>query len=171
MLSLARRPQRVPIPAGRDRPPCCGKALICSPGEPGQSRFEVCEMSGLDPAVYDLFDRYVHSQITHREFLDSVSKYAVGGLTATAILNYLSPSNAEAAQIEPCDERLRSEYITYDSPKGRTMKPPSGNTVRLSRYITTPECGMAFITIQRRVLTRMRQSLPGDGRSSFSRMY
>ncbi len=28
--SLARRPQWVPIPACRDRPPCCGKALIRS---------------------------------------------------------------------------------------------------------------------------------------------
>ena len=34
------------IPACRDRPPFCGKALICSPGEPGP-RYEVCEISGL----------------------------------------------------------------------------------------------------------------------------
>ncbi len=72
----------------------------------------------LDRAVFDLFDQYVHSQINRREFLDRVSKYAVGGFTAAAIFNYLSPNYAEAAQVEPSDERLRSVYVTYDSPKG-----------------------------------------------------
>ena len=38
------RPQRVKTHC---RPPDCVKALIRSPGEPGQSRYEVCEMSGL----------------------------------------------------------------------------------------------------------------------------
>ncbi|MGI9174803.1 MAG: dienelactone hydrolase family protein, partial [Rhodothermales bacterium] len=30
----------------------------------------------LGPEVFDLFDRYVHSQITRREFANRVSKYA-----------------------------------------------------------------------------------------------
>ena len=72
----------------------------------------------IDPAVYDLFDRYVHSQISRRQFLERASRYALGGLTASAILAYLSPRYAEAAQIDPQDSRLRSEYVTYDSPKG-----------------------------------------------------
>ena len=39
-------------------PPCCGKALICSPGTPG-SRYEVCEMSGLGlPFTRKLRTRY-----------------------------------------------------------------------------------------------------------------
>ena len=42
--SLARRPQRVRT---RCHPPACREALIRSPGAPGQSRKEVCEMSGL----------------------------------------------------------------------------------------------------------------------------
>jgi carboxymethylenebutenolidase len=72
----------------------------------------------LSQEVYDLFDSYVHSGITRREFVEQVSKYAAGGLTAAAILEYLSPKYAEAQQIKADDPRLRSEYIEYQSPKG-----------------------------------------------------
>ena len=68
--------------------------------------------------VFGLFDQYVHSQITRREFADRVSKYAAGGLTAAAILSCLSPNYAKAVQIELNDKRIRSKYITYSSPKG-----------------------------------------------------
>jgi carboxymethylenebutenolidase len=77
----------------------------------------------LSQEVFDLFDSYVHSRITRREFLDQVSTYAVGGLTAGAILAYLSPKYAEARQIAENDPRLRSEYIEYASPQGaETMR-------------------------------------------------
>lgn len=50
--------------------------------------------------------------------MGQVSRYAVGGLTAAAILEYLSPKYAEAQQAKADDPRLRSEYIEYESPKG-----------------------------------------------------
>ena len=74
--------------------------------------------SDYDQEVLDLFNLYAHSRINRREFLDRVSKYAVGGLTATAILASLSPQYAEAQQIAPNDSRLKSEYIDIDSPNG-----------------------------------------------------
>ncbi len=68
--------------------------------------------------VFDLFDSYIHSKIDRREFMEQVSIYAVGGLTATAIFEYLSPKYVEAQQVKAEDPRLDSEYIEYDSPKG-----------------------------------------------------
>ena len=74
--------------------------------------------SDLPREVYTLFDHYVHDQITRRQFLDQVSKYTVGGLTAAAILAYLSPQYSSAQQVRAGDQRLDEEYITYNSPKG-----------------------------------------------------
>ncbi len=72
----------------------------------------------LGQEVFDLFDRYVHSGISRREFMEKVSKYAIGGLTAAAIYDYLSPKYVEAQQVKAQDPRLNSEYVEYDSPKG-----------------------------------------------------
>ncbi len=68
--------------------------------------------------ILALFDRYVHGQIDRRGFLDGAGKFAVGGLTAAAILDILSPKYAEAQQVPKDDARLRAEYATYQSPKG-----------------------------------------------------
>ncbi len=72
----------------------------------------------LDQEVFDLFDEYVHSGISRREFVERVSKYAVGGLTAAAILDHLSPKYAIAQQVQAGDPRLDSQYIEYESPQG-----------------------------------------------------
>lgn len=68
--------------------------------------------------LLDLYDYYAHGYITKREFLDSASRYAVGGLTAAALLNMLSPNYAQAAQISFTDPDIVPEYITYPSPNG-----------------------------------------------------
>jgi carboxymethylenebutenolidase len=39
--------------------------------------------------LLDLFDRFVHGDIDRRTFLDRAGKFAVGGLSATAILDSL----------------------------------------------------------------------------------
>ncbi|MCP4297174.1 MAG: dienelactone hydrolase family protein [Proteobacteria bacterium] len=77
----------------------------------------------LDQDVYDLFDEYVHTSMSRRDFVSRVSIYATTGLTTAAIVDFLLPKYAEATQIDPTDSRLRSEYISYTSPKGAgTMK-------------------------------------------------
>ena len=55
--------------------------------------------SDFDPKVLNLFDRYVHGLINRREFLEGASKFAVGGLSAAAILESLNPKYVEAQQI------------------------------------------------------------------------
>ncbi|MDA2938256.1 dienelactone hydrolase family protein, partial [Acidobacteria bacterium AH-259-A15] len=71
-----------------------------------------------DQKLLNLFDRYVHGLISRREFLDGASKFAVGGLSAAAILESLSPKYAEVQQVAEDDPRLKTEYIDYPSAQG-----------------------------------------------------
>ncbi len=68
--------------------------------------------------LLNLFDRYVHGDIGRRAFLDGAKKFAVGGLTATAIWESLRPNYAWAQQVAKDDSRLKAEYATVPSPQG-----------------------------------------------------
>ncbi len=74
--------------------------------------------SDFDREILNLFDRYVHGGISRREFLDGASRFAVGSLTAAAMLEALSPNYAHAQQVSPDDPRLKAEYVVYPSPQG-----------------------------------------------------
>ena len=69
------------------------------------------------PEVLSSFHDYVHGGIDRRGFLKQVSKFAVGGLTAAAILDSLQPKYAEAQEIHSGDPRVEEEYITIPSPQ------------------------------------------------------
>ena len=68
--------------------------------------------------LLDLFDRYVHGDIGRREFLDGAKKFAIGGMTATAIWESLRPNYAWAQQVAKDDSRINAEYATVPSPHG-----------------------------------------------------
>jgi carboxymethylenebutenolidase len=68
--------------------------------------------------VLSLFDRYVHGGIDRREFIDKASKYAVGGMTAVAMLEALRPNFALGQQIQDTDARIKGEEATCPSPQG-----------------------------------------------------
>jgi len=68
--------------------------------------------------VMELFDGYVHGRLTRREFLDRAAAFAVGGMTAMAMLEALRPDYALAQQVPTNDPRLRTSYETYSSPRG-----------------------------------------------------
>lgn len=70
------------------------------------------------PELLELYDFYAHGKITKRQFLDGAAKYAVGGLTAAAILSQMSPNYALAQQVAPDDPDIVAERITYPSPDG-----------------------------------------------------
>jgi len=72
----------------------------------------------INPAVFDLYDKYAHNKIDRRKFVDKLAMYAVGGLTVPALLSFLMPNYAEKLQIKRDDPRLKSEYMEYDSPNG-----------------------------------------------------
>ena len=68
--------------------------------------------------VLKLFDGYVHGEIGRREFLDRTAKFALGSMTAVAMLESLRPDYALAQQVPKSDPRLRTEYLSYASPRG-----------------------------------------------------
>jgi len=68
--------------------------------------------------LLNIFDRYVHGEISRRTFLDAAAKYAVGGMTAMAIWESLRPNYAWAEQVAKDDPRLKTEYLTVPSPLG-----------------------------------------------------
>jgi len=71
-----------------------------------------------DQELLDLYDRYAHNFISRREFFDRAAKYAVGGMTAAALIESLMPDYALASQVEKNDPRIKAEFIEYSSPKG-----------------------------------------------------
>jgi carboxymethylenebutenolidase len=68
--------------------------------------------------LLDLYDYYVHGQIDRRAFLERAGKFAVGGITAAALLETLSPKYAFAAQVPADDARVQAAFVKYDSPAG-----------------------------------------------------
>jgi carboxymethylenebutenolidase len=68
--------------------------------------------------VLELFNGYSHGTMNRREFLDRATKYAIGGFTAAAMLESLSPNFAWGQQVAEDDARIRAEYLTYPSPQG-----------------------------------------------------
>ncbi len=66
----------------------------------------------------DLYTQFIHGDISRREFVDGVSRYAVGGLTASAIIGALMPNYALGQQVARDDERITTSYETVPSPDG-----------------------------------------------------
>jgi carboxymethylenebutenolidase len=71
-----------------------------------------------NPEILGLFDQYVHGRINRRQFLDRVAGISVTGLSATAVLEMLSPDYARAQQVSPENESIEVGYRYYDSPAG-----------------------------------------------------
>lgn len=70
------------------------------------------------PETLRLFDRYVHGDISRRDFLTGAAKFAVAGMTAVTILQALTPNYAMGQQVATDDPKLETRYLTYPSPKG-----------------------------------------------------
>jgi carboxymethylenebutenolidase len=79
---------------------------------------ERLKTSDFPQEVLKLFDLYVHGLIDRRGFLDKAGKYAVGGLTAAAMLDMLKPNYAYGQEVAKDDKRIKTEYATYPSPQG-----------------------------------------------------
>ena len=66
----------------------------------------------------DLYTQFIHGEIDRRDFLRGVERFAVGGLTATAIVAALMPNYALGQQVRKDDERIKAGYVTIPSPDG-----------------------------------------------------
>jgi len=66
----------------------------------------------------EIYNQYIHGEISRRKFLSGVKKFAVAGLSATAIVEALMPNYALGQQIRREDERISASYETIPSPNG-----------------------------------------------------
>ncbi|WP_425089817.1 YghX family hydrolase [Stappia sp.] len=94
--------------------------------------------------LLELYDFYAHGIIDRRTFLDRAAKFAVGGLTATALLSQLSPNYALAQQVAPDDSSIEASRITYPSPNGHGevngyLVRPAGVTDKLPAVLVIHE--------------------------------
>ena len=94
--------------------------------------------------VFDLYDDYAHNKIERRDFMKKLSLYAIGGLTVPSLLSFMGPNYKNTLQIAFDDQRLKSEYITYNSPKGGgeikgLLSRPSDSKTKLPGIIVVHE--------------------------------
>ncbi|GGF23169.1 dienelactone hydrolase family protein [Echinicola rosea] len=68
--------------------------------------------------VFDLYDAYAHNKLDRREFIEKLSAYAVGGISLSALTSFLMPNYRDNIQIKQNDPSLKTETVTYSSPKG-----------------------------------------------------
>jgi carboxymethylenebutenolidase len=68
--------------------------------------------------LLDIFHEYQHGDISRRAFFDRAAKFAVGGLTVTAIWESLRPNYAWAQQVAKDDPRIVTSQETVPSPEG-----------------------------------------------------
>lgn len=74
---------------------------------------------GTIPAeAVDLYTRFIHGEVSRRAFVDGLKRYAVAGLTATALIEALMPNYALGQQVSKTDERIKASYETVPSPDG-----------------------------------------------------
>lgn len=70
------------------------------------------------PEVLQLFDRYVHGDLSRRGFIDQAARAAGGTAAAAGLLTALSPQFAQAQQVVPTDARISTRMLSFDSPLG-----------------------------------------------------
>lgn len=76
----------------------------------------------IDQQIYDLYDEYCHGQMSRREFLSRASAITVAGVSGLAMAQALLPRYAEAQMISFTDERIKANYVEYESPGGTSGK-------------------------------------------------
>jgi carboxymethylenebutenolidase len=73
----------------------------------------------MDQQIINLYDRFTHSGMNRRDFLDQLAGLTGSTAAATALLPVLANDYARAATVAADDPRLVSERVTYDSPAGK----------------------------------------------------
>jgi carboxymethylenebutenolidase len=82
----------------------------------------------------ELYNLYIHGEISRRDFMDGVQRFAIGGLAAATIIEALMPNYALGQQVSKTDDRIKATYETVPSPqgngsiKGYFVRPVSADT-------------------------------------------
>ncbi len=74
--------------------------------------------SKLPSEAIELYNLFIHGVISRRAFMDGLQRFAVGGLTAAAIVQALMPNYALGQRVPKTDDRIKATYETVASPKG-----------------------------------------------------
>jgi carboxymethylenebutenolidase len=88
----------------------------------------------LPSEAIELYNLFIHGEISRRAFMDGVQRFAIGGLAATAIIEALMPNYALGQQVSKTDDRIKATYETVPSPqgngsiKGYFVRPVSADT-------------------------------------------
>jgi carboxymethylenebutenolidase len=72
----------------------------------------------LPPEAIELYNLFIHGEISRRDFMERVQRFAVGGLTAAAVVAALMPNYAAGQQVPRTDDRIKATYETVPSPEG-----------------------------------------------------
>ena len=82
----------------------------------------------------ELYNLFIHGEISRRDFMDGLQRFAIGGLAATAMIEALMPNYALGQQVSKTDDRIKATYETVPSPagngsiKGYFVRPVSADT-------------------------------------------
>ena len=88
--------------------------------------------------LLDLFHEYQHGDMDRRSFMNHITRFAVGGLTAAAIFESLTPNYAWAQTVSKDDKDLRLGYETVPSPAGNGS---------IKGYLARPAKGKKFASV------------------------
>src|ERR1700678_1278835 len=90
--------------------------------------------SKLPTEAIQLYNEFIHGEITRRSFMEGLQRLAVGGLAAAAMMEALLPNYAQGQQVSKADDRIKATYETVPSPngngsiKGYFVRPVSADT-------------------------------------------
>jgi carboxymethylenebutenolidase len=102
--------------------------------EPKQEPKQQATRPKLPGAAIELYNLFIHGEMSRRDFMDALQQFAVGGLTVAAILQALMPNYALGQQVSKTDDRIKATYETVPSPsgngsiKGYFVRPVSADT-------------------------------------------
>jgi carboxymethylenebutenolidase len=65
-----------------------------------------------------LYNLFIHGEISRRDFMDGLQRFAIGGLTVAALTQALMPNYAQGQQVSKTDDRIKASYETVPSPQG-----------------------------------------------------
>jgi carboxymethylenebutenolidase len=76
------------------------------------------QMRKIPAEAVELYTQFIHGEISRRDFLHGVERFAIVGLSAAAIVEALMPNYALGQQVRKDDERIKASYETVPSPNG-----------------------------------------------------
>lgn len=71
----------------------------------------------LPSEAIELYNNFIHGEISRRAFMEGVQRLA-GGLAAATVISALMPNYALGQQVSRTDDRIKASYETVPSPKG-----------------------------------------------------